>query len=494
MLRWMALCLSLSLAAWATAAPVPKPVLDQKENERLWKSLQHGSSIEMTETVCRLLVHPESTVPFLGTKLRPLTMTKKQVERAIQKLDSEKEWEGAYEELSKLDPRLALSLEECWALAKTEDQKRRLAWVLHGEVIGGTEESHFELEPPKEKNGQWKLRWGFGTMGVSKDLAEIRMSRSRPKWFAETQAVTLLSLINSPAAWKVIEAMATGHQDARPTMRAGSALKCRKLGMFAPSYERPKFQGFRPVDPKQNERFVEPTPEEIQQVENRNHWNNLDYSVASDSKIESIFDFLLRKPDETVAFFKTKMWPLKLNRKRADELVAKLFGAKEADWKGAVAEFAKLDIRLAYTVQEAWELADSDDQRTKMAMAILLDGPKHSEDLANFDVQLRKVVPMPVFEKLSEKDQARLYFDFTMKSGLPKELAERLGNHRMYTVAPGHFDELNEHLWNRQACAIHILDAIGTADALELIRDMATGHPDAAPTKVAKEVLKRRKR
>lgn len=128
-----------------------------------------------------------------------------------------------------------------------------------------------------------------------------------------------------------------------------------------------------------------------------------------------------------------------------------------------------------------------------MAMVILHDGPKHCEDLANFEVQFKPVVPLPGSPRPNEQEQACLYFELTLKPGLPKELARRLWNHRIPSYAPGHFDELNEYLWNRQASAIHILDAIGTADALGLIRDLATGHPDAAPTKVAKSVLKRRK-
>jgi len=42
-------------------------------------------------------------------------------------------------------------------------------------------------------------------------------------------------------------------------------------------------------------------------------------------------------------------------------------------------------------------------------------------------------------------------------------------------VAPGHFDELNELLWKREAYAVHILDA------------RASGVP------MAKDLLKRRK-
>jgi len=81
--RWIALCFASILVSTVSAAPVPKALLDREENERLWGHLQKGSSIELTEAVCRFLVYPESTIPFFASKLQTLTMTKKQVERAI---------------------------------------------------------------------------------------------------------------------------------------------------------------------------------------------------------------------------------------------------------------------------------------------------------------------------------------------------------------------------------------------------------------------------
>lgn len=43
--------------------------------------------------------------------------------------------------------------------------------------------------------------------------------------------------------------------------------------------------------------------------------------------------------------------------------------------------------------------------------------------------------------------------------------------------------------WTRAVRAILLLDQIGSADALAIIREMATGHAEAEPTRVAKDVL-----
>ena len=40
--------------------------------------------------------------------------------------------------------------------------------------------------------------------------------------------------------------------------------------------------------------------------------------------------------------------------------------------------------------------------------------------------------------------------------------------------------------WTRAVRAIVLLEHIGTPDAVAILKDMATGHPDAYPTKVAR--------
>jgi hypothetical protein len=45
--------------------------------------------------------------------------------------------------------------------------------------------------------------------------------------------------------------------------------------------------------------------------------------------------------------------------------------------------------------------------------------------------------------------------------------------------------------WTRAVRAIVLLEHIGTPEAIAILKDMATGHPDAQPTRTAKEALKR---
>ena len=479
--RWIALGFLLALPTWVMAAPVPKPSdFDAPEQARLWQQLRAGSDLELTVAVCRLLAQPDAAVKLFAAKLRPLAATKKQIERLIAALDTEDGWKGASELLSTLDPRLTLPTDECWALAKTDAQKRRLAWVLSGDVFEGSEESLFKLVPPEGNEKRWVLEWrpkpgvpvalrNNGIVWISNDVAELR-DESR-KWNVEIYAVTMLNRIGTPAAWRLIEAIATGHKDARPTIYAQNLVESHKTG-WPPLPRRPR-GGYL-----------------IEQQER--DWDRLKTHASREGRVEAIVGLLSDDPVQVVAFLKSKLAPLKLDKKRADELVAKLFGDKEAEWKGAVAEFAKVDIRLAYPVQDAWNLARTNDQRTKMAMVLLFDGAKDCEDLRYFDVEQLPAVPRAQIPP-DGVERSGLSFKLIRNEGAPAEMIERHKNHPIKKYALGGLADLNEHLWHSHASAIHLLDAIGSPEALAHIKDMATGHPDASPTRVAKDVLKRRK-
>ena len=43
--------------------------------------------------------------------------------------------------------------------------------------------------------------------------------------------------------------------------------------------------------------------------------------------------------------------------------------------------------------------------------------------------------------------------------------------------------------WTRAVRAIILLEHIGSPDAIAILKDMSTGHPDAEPTKAAQEAL-----
>ena len=162
------------------------------------------------------------------------------------------------------------------------------------------------------------------------------------------------------------------------------------------------------------------------------------------------------------------------------------------NWRGAFRELRTFDIRLAMPMDDAWALAKTADDRCRLVLAQTIwdrevGGDFEPDDRFQFvdyeyrdwPVQLGRVRGWHTTELKRPDIPAE---DF------PKDF--RLGGVDPLGNTPR---EISGRRWDREKSAIHILDAIGSEAALAIIADMATGHPDAAPTRVAKDVLKRRK-
>jgi len=175
---------------------------------------------------------------------------------------------------------------------------------------------------------------------------------------------------------------------------------------------------------------------------------------------------LSARPKETVAFLKTKIKPLKLSSGRAKALLLKLGTAEESVWKPAFEELEYFDPRLAIDLQTLMDRYKESPGRQRMVEAL---SGREPGSLKGKDVQLRK---------FGGPDD----FNFTADNGSwwAENRVDRIGT---YSWDPG------KKKWTRAIRAIVLLEYIGTPDAQEILKDMATGHPDARPTKVAKEVL-----
>jgi hypothetical protein len=67
---------------------------------------------------------------------------------------------------------------------------------------------------------------------------------------------------------------------------------------------------------------------------------------------------------------------------------------------------------------------------------------------------------------------------------------DNLKKHRIDRINAYSPDNLRKK-WTRAVLAIVLLEHIGTPGAVAILKDMATGHPDAQPTKVARDCLER---
>ncbi len=459
----------LLLTVPAVAAPVPKVVLSaeqEKEFNRLWaNSVAWYDRPASVMLVCRLLAEPKAATEFLNRKLLPFSRTEGEIGNLIARLDSETaaEWKSAVEELLVYDVRLAVSVPAAWELAKTDRQKNRLGliWQLqryerlddpdkHRRALS---DSTSTLKPPDGRQPNWYLlthitpRHSYGAV-IHPGLAawvrddEFALDRKRVQL-----GLQVLEQIGTPEAEAVLRRMTTGHADAGPTKDAAEIVARLKAKSVAESRY---VTGLRML----------------------NGWEHPDL-VAH---LPAVVNRCLRDPARVCEFLKTRLRPLKLDAARAAELLTALFSEKDEVWKPAYRELSRYDLRLALSLPEAWERAEKPDHRVRLKW--LCRGEMDANDRYR-DYQL---VPEEGGDGrcvIRQQKRAELSAD------PPDEVSYGLG----FVVSP---QVSTTRRWHREESAIHIFDAIGTDDAIAVIKDMATGHADAGPTKAAKEVLKRR--
>jgi hypothetical protein len=178
---------------------------------------------------------------------------------------------------------------------------------------------------------------------------------------------------------------------------------------------------------------------------------------------------LFDRPKDTVAFFKEKLKPLTISSGQVKALLLKLGNSNESVWKPAFEELEYFDPRLAIDLQTLMDRYTETPARQRMVE--VLSG-REAESLKGKDVQLRKFGGPDDFNFFAQNEG----------SWWAENRVERISS--VYWTN-------TKKKWTRAVRALVLLEHIGTPDALAILKDMATGHPDAYPTKVAKEALER---
>ncbi len=171
----------------------------------------------------------------------------------------------------------------------------------------------------------------------------------------------------------------------------------------------------------------------------------------------------------TVAFLKSKLKPLKISAFEVRALLLKLGNENEKVWKPAREELEYFDPRLAIDLEALMDRYKESPVRQRM-VEVLSD--YRAGVLAGKEVNLMGV--------------GADGFNFFAKPNSGSWWAE----HKVERIN-GSWGGTNKKKWTRAIRAILLLEHIGTPEAVAILKDMATGHPDAQPTKVAKEGLSR---
>jgi hypothetical protein len=167
---------------------------------------------------------------------------------------------------------------------------------------------------------------------------------------------------------------------------------------------------------------------------------------------------LSASPEQAVTFLKAHLRPLKIEPAEVNQLLKDLESDDEEIWKPAYQKLKNFDPRLAIPLPTLMADVNHPVARARL-VEILTDRPVGS--LAGRSIQYR------------EFEDGQNFIDGRSSFWAEKDIS-RLGG-------GGH----PKAEWTRAARAIVLLEHIGSAGAVAILKDMATGHPDAGPTNTA---------
>lgn len=473
----MNLAFALLVATAVPDAPVPEPKLtDEKAAawDKLWADARLWSGPFQVELICRLLREPKPAVEFLRGKLPPIKLSEKEAKDLLARLGSEdeEEWKAAFRELVKRDVRLAMTLTAAWAETKTDVQRRRLAVAVHFWGSGAGYEfdrirsdGDYTLLSPRLPATEWKLCY-FSDNQRSADRVSVNLAEWQEEnpFAFEAPRVRLmlrtLEQIGGPEARAVVERMAEGNPDLELTKEA--AALARRMKTAGPPVDSRMAAGLHMLHYWQPDR--------------REPLNPADLAA------------FVTHPEQAVAFLKTKLRPIKMTRAEAEALLDRLFGDDPQAVRAALRQFQRTDIRATMTLQEAWAVASSPDHRGRLVHAI---SGWHRDLSGDFPIDDET-------DKLLDYELRKQPDNYKVR-GWSAFAVERLGaTEKSRFVGTGYMlgntlkDAYRNGRWDLEASGLHILDVIGTDAAVAVIKDVASGHPDAHPTIAAKWLLKRR--
>lgn len=167
-------------------------------------------------------------------------------------------------------------------------------------------------------------------------------------------------------------------------------------------------------------------------------------------------------PTQTVAFLKSRLKPLNMSEQDVRERIEELGSDQPAIWKPASEELEYFDPRLVIPLKKLMDDYSATPQRQRL-VEVLCGYPPGT--LGTEEVTLRQT--------------AGGYYNFYN------------ADKRTSFWAEARVDRIAKRTWTRAERAIVLLQYIGTPDAIAILKDMASGNPDAQPTKVAKDALDR---
>jgi hypothetical protein len=182
---------------------------------------------------------------------------------------------------------------------------------------------------------------------------------------------------------------------------------------------------------------------------------------------------LATRPKEAVELCAEKLKPLTIDAKQVRALLADLGSEKEPTWKAAAEQLEYFDPRLAIDLPTLMD--EVTDRLPRARLVAILSGDRTAERL------LERKDEITLGRHGGQNEE--VYYNFRQGGSWWAE-------HRVDRLNVGTWGNKRKY-WTRAVRAIVLLEHVGTPAAVAVLKELATGHADAQPTKAAKEALGR---
>ena len=172
-------------------------------------------------------------------------------------------------------------------------------------------------------------------------------------------------------------------------------------------------------------------------------------------------------PRESVEFLKVHLQPLKLDAEELTQALVRLDSEDPKVWKAEFENLEYFDPRLAVDLETLMENVTTKPLRQRLVEIL---SSREAGSLGEGDVSLRKIGGN----------------NFNFVSGIGSWWAEA----KISRLGTDAWRGANKK-WARAVRAIALLEHIKSPEAIGLLKDLSTGHPDAEPTKFAVEAIAR---
>ena len=432
------------------AAPIPERT---KEDARKKQIGQWATDLRSYQKHVRLramlnLVAEPNSFAVLQEFAPPVQATKAEIEGWLANLSDADDAvrNKAIEKLSDFPGVLQLTHLEQFKLCKTERSRRGLVQSWRPSLVAEIE-NFDDIEVRTHERGS-QLNYKV-TRNQGRNIVSIGIGLSEVEdhycagWTQSSFIAVLAHLSGSKSAEALLRNLAQGHAKAFPTKVAAYLLKQKsplkaKVQSFDVEWKKLAGPfGKWVYKPRTEESFVED-------------------AIASFMVVQTWIE-----KDKPVAALKKVMKPLKADAEQLRTWLKDLGNEDAKVWEAARHNLTYFDPRLGLGTQETVSLLTDGMAKQRFCDVVLSRPMEYEQNLAKCELTIEK---------------GHLHLD--RPSGGLQAPYESL-------------KELCKPSWDAACIGILVLEQIQTDEAISIIKDMTTGHPDAITTRVATAALER---